>query len=409
VNAIGRRSYAYEGATGNLHEGKVGRAGCSETHMKKLILGSTTLVSVASLTGIAHASDGIKLDVGGFFQTVYQGVIDDRSKHALPVGAHHNYDRFVHNAEVWFEGETTLDNGLTVGAHIELEGENDADQIDKSWVYWSGGFGKIQIGSQDKTIGAYCLLPPGATANFSAFSPASWGSNDPIGSNAACVDTEGNDQGIVYITPNFSGFQLRIGYTPSGNAETYDQAGVNSHGTPTTPDGTFHHAAGFYATYDYAGDGWGVDWGGGISHQFAFNHTTGGNDGRSTYYQTGLNVSIGNFGIGAVGEYFGQGGQDNNAWVAGLGTSYGVDAWTVGLQASHGHYNGAGLGFEPNASGSRFLDRVILTGAYALGPGITLDAELGYTHFNDTGSPFTQAGPNKYQAVDIAIGSALTF
>src|SRR5882757_1220782 len=156
--------------------------------MKKLILGSTALAGIASLANAAQASDGIKLDVGGFFQTVYQGVFDKKSEGTF--GNHHNYDRFLHNAEVHFKGETTLDNGLTVGAHIELEGENAGDQIDKSWVYWSGGFGKVQIGSQYKTIGAYCLLPPGATSNFSAFSPASWGSNDPIFFFNATATTE---------------------------------------------------------------------------------------------------------------------------------------------------------------------------------------------------------------------------
>src|SRR3569623_1986797 len=164
--------------------------------MKKLILGSTALVGDASQANTAQASDGIKLDVGGFFQTVYQGVFDDKGNNDF--GDHRNTDRFVHNAEVWFKGETTLDNGLTVGAHIELEGENAGDQIDKSFVYWSGGFGKVQIGSQDGPIGGYCILPPDTTANFSAFSPNAWGSNDPVGSNAACVDALGNSQSILY-------------------------------------------------------------------------------------------------------------------------------------------------------------------------------------------------------------------
>src|ERR1700754_3496857 len=100
--------------------------------MKNLIIGSTAPAGIASLSGPAQASDGIKLDVGGFFQTVYQGTFDDKDKGHF--GDHHNTDRFEHNAEVWFKGETTLDNGLTVGAHIELEGENAADQIDKSFV-----------------------------------------------------------------------------------------------------------------------------------------------------------------------------------------------------------------------------------------------------------------------------------
>ncbi|HVZ01926.1 MAG TPA: porin, partial [Dongiaceae bacterium] len=103
--------------------------------MKRLILGSTALIGVASLAGVAQASDGIKLDVGGFFQTVYGGVFD--SKENKHFGDHHNYDRFLHNAEVHFKGETTLDNGLTVGARVELEGENAGDQIDKAFVYWS--------------------------------------------------------------------------------------------------------------------------------------------------------------------------------------------------------------------------------------------------------------------------------
>ena len=194
--------------------------------MKRLILGSTALVGVASLANAAQASDGIKLDVGGFFQTVYQGVFDNKGSDAF--GNHRNTDRFVHNAEVWFKGNTTLDNGLTVGAQIELEGENANDQIDKSFVYWSGGFGKVQIGSQDSVIGACPVFPPGATANFSAFSPASWGSNDPIGSNSVCTDAVGggNSQSIKYTTPNFGGFQLALAYTPSGNAEDYTQAGV---------------------------------------------------------------------------------------------------------------------------------------------------------------------------------------
>jgi predicted porin len=378
--------------------------------MKKLILSSTALVGVASLANAAQASDGIKLDVGGFFQTVYQGVFD--SKSADSFGDHRNYDRFVHNAEVWFTGETTLDNGLTVGAHVELEGENAGDQIDKSFVYWSGGFGKVSIGSQDSVIGACPVFPPGATANFSAFSPASWGSNDPIGSNSVCTDAvgAGNSQSIKYTTPNFAGFQMALAYTPSGNAEDYIQAGVNGPGTPATVDGTPHHIFGAYLTYSYAGDGWGIDWGGGGDWQTAFNPTAGVNDGRSADYQTALNVTFGGFAVGGIFEYYDTGGDNNNAWVAGGGASYGIDAWTVGVQGSHGHYNGAGLGFAPDPNGSRDLNRAILTGSYTMGPGVLLDAELGYTWFHDSGDASADTDhKDSYHAVDVGIGSKFTF
>ena len=376
--------------------------------MKRILLGSTALVGAASMAGSAQASDGIKLDVGGFFQVVYEGVFDNKGNHGF--GAIRNTDRIEHNAEVWFKGETTLDNGLTVGAHVELEGENSGDQIDKSFVYWSGGFGRVQIGTQDNAIGGYCILPPGATANFSAFSPNAWGSNDPVGSNAACIDVLGNSTSILYSTPNFGGFQLRAGYTPSNNAEDYTQQGVNNAGTPSNVNGTAHHSFAAYATYSYAGNDWGVDWGGGGSWQAAFNEENKANAGPSAAYQTGLNFTFGNFGVGGVMEYFDTGGNDNNAWVAGFGGSYTMDAWTVGIQGSHGHYNGEGpaLTFASDPGGSRNLDRVILTGNYAMGPGVSLDAELGYTWFHDTGNGLDDS-QRHYQAVDAAIGSKFTF
>jgi hypothetical protein len=380
--------------------------------MKRLFLGSTALVGVASILGTApsaaRAADGVKLDIGGFFNTAYQGVFD--SKRDGHFGSERNTDAFKHNGEIWFKGETTLDTGLTVGAQIELEAENAADQIDQAYVYWQGGFGRFQVGSQDKAIANYCLLPPGGTANFSAFSPDStWGSNDPIGSNPACVDTEGDSQGIVYATPNFDGFQLWVSYTPSNNAEDYTQTGVNGSGTPTSAEGTAHHSFSTYATYGYQGDGWTIDWGGGGSWQTKFNGASGANDGKSADYQTALNLTLGNLGIGGVMEYYDQGGSDNNAMILGGGLSYALDPWTFGVQGSHGHYNGeTAFTSAANPGGSRDLNRVIATGQYALAPGVTLDGEIGYTWFHDSGAA-AGGDTDRYHAYDIAIGSAFSF
>ena len=375
--------------------------------MKRALLCGTALAGAAASTGAAEASDGIKLEVGGFFKLTYQGVFD--KKEGGHFGNHRNTDAINHNGEIWFMGETTLDNGLTVGARVELEAENAGDQIDQSFVYWQGGFGKVQIGSQDKSIANYCLLPPGATDNFSAFSPNSWGSNDPIGSNAACVDTENDDQGIVYATPNFGGFQLWVSYTPSNNAEDYTQAGVNGAGTPSSPDGVAHHTFSTYATYSYAGDGWGIDWGGGGSWQTRFNGTEGADDGKSSDYQTGLNLTFGSFAVGGVMEYFEEGGEDNNAWVAGGGFSYTTDPWVFGIQGSHGHYEGTdAFSLTQNPGGSRNLNRVIATVNYAMSPGIMLDAELGYTWFKDSGDGVPD-DQDHYNAFNVAIGSSFMF
>ncbi|MBL8710317.1 MAG: hypothetical protein JNL25_14065, partial [Rhodospirillaceae bacterium] len=83
--------------------------------------------------------------------------------------------------------------------------------------------------------------------------------------------------------------------------------------------------------------------------------------------------------------------------------SYNVDAWTVGLQYSH-------LDFENDPVGANTdftRDRVVATGSYALGPGIDLDASLGYT-WMDVDGPAGAAADN-YDAFEIGVGTAFTF
>src|SRR5262249_41196167 len=154
-------------------------------------------------------------------------------------------------------------------------------------------------------------------------------------------------------------FQLWVSYTPSNNAETYVQQGVNNAGTPSNPDGTAHHTVSAYATYSYSGDGWGIDWGGGGSWQLMFNDTPHVNDGPTEEYQTDLNVTFGSFSVGGVMEYYEEGGEDNNAWVAGGGFAYSMDPFVFGVQGSHGHYEGTdAFSLAQNPGGSRNLNRV---------------------------------------------------
>src|SRR5690349_16246221 len=119
--------------------------------MRKLLLGSTGLFSaglaLGGLTGAAAAEEPIRLTVGGYFKSAYQIVVDDNENgedgRSEP-GYDRNIDGFFSDAEIHFVGRTTLDNGLEVGARVELEGETDNDQIDEAWVWFSGGFGEFR-------------------------------------------------------------------------------------------------------------------------------------------------------------------------------------------------------------------------------------------------------------------------
>src|SRR5687768_1190848 len=214
------------------------------SHVKKTLLASSALLGVGLMASPAFAADGIKLGVGGFFKTAYMVNFDDDSEGDL--GNERNTDGVFSDAEVHFTGSTILDNGLEVGARVELEGEDDTspdgdgDQVDEAWIWFSGGFGELRMGSEDDALANTCIVPPGGTGNFSAFSPNQWGANSgliaslpfgvPFSSNSVCtgVDLRSDAQKFVYISPVFAGFQLTASYTPDASAERHgDGAGAH--------------------------------------------------------------------------------------------------------------------------------------------------------------------------------------
>lgn len=382
------------------------------------LLGSTAMLGAGMMANTAMAADGIKLGVGGFFREAYMVTFDDDSEGEL--GNERNTDGFFNDAEIHFDGSTVLDNGMEVGARVELEGETTGDQIDEAWVYFSGGFGEFRVGSQDDALVGSCILPPGGTDNFSAFSPNQWGANvdtfasgfPALTSNAACVgvDDKEDAQKLVYITPSFGGFQLALSYTPNGGDETHGD-GVGPHiGMPLNGDEESRHNVAAYATYSYEGDGWGLTAGGGGSFEGHVEQSVGPDRDEQSFYQGALNLSFGQFSVGGVFEYFDDlvafddGGGEADAWVAGGGLAYTLDAWTFGAQYSHQLAD-----IDPGSSDFT-MDRAVLTANYALGPGINIDGEVGYTWIDsDPETTIDGDDLDDYDGFEIGIGTAITF
>ena len=71
-----------------------------------------------------------------------------------------------------FTGETTLDNGITVGVLVGLNGENVAksgstEQVRRAYAHFSGKFGEVRIGEDGSALYTDCVLDPGnVTSNF---------------------------------------------------------------------------------------------------------------------------------------------------------------------------------------------------------------------------------------------------
>ncbi|MCS5605977.1 MAG: porin, partial [Alphaproteobacteria bacterium] len=119
--------------------------------MKKLLYGTTALVAAGMLAGGAQAADKIKVGVGGYFFGYLVGVDQDDAAASGANGAAPGNNTRGHDitreGEIIFTGKTTLDNGISFGVQVQLEAETCGDQIDESFMWMSGSFGKINLGS----------------------------------------------------------------------------------------------------------------------------------------------------------------------------------------------------------------------------------------------------------------------
>src|SRR6201991_4056093 len=130
--------------------------------MKNLLLGTTALVATGLVASNAHAAQGVQLGIGGYYAAP-AGILFDQDNNDGEPGAHTRNVVFRQDVEIHFKGETTLDNGLTVGARIEMEGQQSEDQIDEVWAYFKGGGGQVRFGDDDEAYEQLSYLIPSAS------------------------------------------------------------------------------------------------------------------------------------------------------------------------------------------------------------------------------------------------------
>ena len=149
--------------------------------MKKLLLGTTALVAVGLGAGEASAASALKLGITGFYRNSIGGSFGNDPttqirRHRPPgpgVGVTTaglgGFDRqnvsMRQEIRVNFTGETTLDNGITVGVLVGLNGENvlksgSTTQIERAYADFSGKFGQIRVGEANSALSQDCILDP---------------------------------------------------------------------------------------------------------------------------------------------------------------------------------------------------------------------------------------------------------
>ncbi len=360
--------------------------------MKKILLGTTTLIGAAALfAGAAHA-DTPKVTVGGFadFQVGVVSEDQDATKRS---------NDFRSDTTLTFRVDAKTDAGLGYGGGVDLEADttNDAQgqgtNASRTFVYLDGNWGRFELGSE---VGAQGTMKVDASNiaratggingdfwNFTSASTQFWATPDQVlgygfGSAAAVAGLpNGNNLGnaaqenlnkVTYYTPRFAGFQLGVSYITSNNNRGQFLDRVDN-GTTSTADNIFTGGLSYDNTFG--------DVGVALAATGEYGDATSAANEDLRSYQVGGKVSYMGFSVagsyGSIGDSLRtkvSGADDTYYWTAGGAYEYGPFGASVTYLDSE-YDNGTGLGTNDFSNISVGAD-------YKLAPGLTPYVEVNF-------------------------------
>lgn len=412
--------------------------------MKKVLMGTTALVAAGMMAGAAQAQEEmmeepISLSLGGYYRAAIGSVSGNDGKTSdgknQPEADRHTIG-IAQDAEVRISGETTLDNGLTVGvrAHMEVvdgAGIGGANTVDEAWLYFKDDFGQLRLGSVESARQEMTNFAPNGASNFGVNTPFFTFANKS--SLATHDDGIGNEDAakLVYFSPTFNGFRLALSWAPDdddgghqypefwgdnrSSGEAAKKAGVKGNTLPG-------HSHTGEVGQQYQNH---VAIGAEFSQSFMEGSSIRIAGGYETYEQeapaatpcadkTDKNCEPSSLHLGATISFdqisFGGGWMkverhDNqDKTIYDLGLSWSDGPMTAGLQwghASTGNKNDKMTGM-PQADTE--LNRYAVNGTLVLGPGIDLQAQLD---FGENDAPGQHKDDNDW--TQFMLGTAITF
>jgi len=402
--------------------------------MKRILLAGTAIVGLAALATPAHAE--LKLNLGGYFSGY--GVYADNNE---PAATSLHNTGLRRDSELHVSGESTLDNGLTVGFHTEQAlGGNTA--TDEAYAYFSGGWGRANLGSEDGAAYLLQVAAPSADSNvdglrtyIQAITPSdivfAAGTGVPGLPNTGVLDYDQvsdptapaangngntNTDRLTYLTPKFNGFQAGASYAPQAG-----QLALGNNIAPMTSDVTVNQFEDIWevgARWDGEFQGFGISVGGGYSDASLEAQATalalviGSEDTAPLVtdgvqqWNAGANVTWSGFSLG--GSFLRaqtentdvvDPGNSGATWVA-RSLDVTQDTWTVGLGWDNGPYHLGGSWLrtdtERDASGivgtddgalaavDATAERFTVGGGYTYGPGMTFRGAVAWGEFDNS-------------------------
>ena len=371
--------------------------------MKKLLLSSAALCGLAMVATPAAAQ--VTLELGGHFKGYGAYVSQEDGTDDM-----NNFD-FIRNTEIHFGGETTLDNGLTVGAHVEAQADgdtpggdaaNDGFDVDESYIYMSGSWGRVNVGDEDGAAYLLQVAAPSADSNIDGVrqfvNPVNYTAAGLTLTNVAVTgrngggldydhDTTGKFTKASYLSPILNGFQLGASYTPE-STDPADENGIGLDADDTIEE-TYEGALRYEGVFNNVG----VIAGLGYSHGEAGTAT----DDR-TAWNAGLDLDFGPFGIGAAyteDDYGEVGGATEDEDTIVVGVDYTTGPFKIGAS----YLNKDNVGGISDDEADRYAAGV----TYTYGPGMTFRGSVGHVELEDDSASVDE------DATYVTVGTQINF
>lgn len=334
---------------------------------------------------------------------------------AMPIGEYNNFD-VMGNAEIYFSGSTTLQNGVKIGAMIQLEAGTDSDTsdhtIDETYMTVDSKIGRLIVGNVKNVSNQMSVTSPNVSTlgvqetDFRRVVtvPAYFSYNKATYALLDDISTK-----ISYITPTVSGFTAGISLMPGNKKKGKDDdnllipsGGIKLFKYGADATALFQHDFGSFdletsASYTVykpnlrANDEW-------------------AKEKNINEYGAGLNISFGNWSVGGSYHYTNM-SRDTAKFLNLYANVAKGTSWDAGVKFSAGPFAASADVFQSRADSltvegkKDVFSMYQLSAQYKILAGIDVFADLAYLDFKSASD--IRSLSNKGPAV--AIGMNLNF
>jgi len=383
--------------------------------MKKILLGTTAIVAAGMIVAApsAIAAEKIKISVGGYMEQWFGYSNNDDGGDGANDQDFGGFD-VKSDSEINFKGMTKLDNGISVGVNVQLEANsNKGDQIDESYLILKGGFGEINVGSENSAMYKMNYAPSefGIGINSgdeSAWTPAAKNADgfgiskagffrSPFGSTYIEPLRANDSEKLTYYTPRIEGFQLGLSYSPDLKQDSNALPNRDTNDTDLVMAG-LNFNRNFGSTNFRASLGYGtvLDGKQGLSQE-------------ASAFNAGIGLGMGGFAAGlAFSTYDDSGSSDGSGINAGI--NYSSGPWGVSANYFHGEKDGTSdNAVVETLVGEAQHNSFMLSAKYALGPGITANGTIGHTKLKSDDTRLANTDAAESEATYVVVGMRVSF